>query len=186
MSKFSLKVNNQLNCINLLNTKKLKDFKPLFRGLNYAFGKDHYEAILEWCKVLDLSDRNYWKVFVIRSGEKVIGICGLYSINEETKELWLGWFGFLKEYTGRRFGSGILLILEDVAKMNECKLLNVYVDKNNLGAINFYKKNGFKMLRLEGDVTNVRTYKKLKRKEIPNIDDSFGNNSDLIMTKKLH
>jgi ribosomal protein S18 acetylase RimI-like enzyme len=116
----------------------------------------------------------------------VIGICGLYSINDETKELWLGWFGFLKQYRGRKFGSGVLTYLKDIAMENSCSRLNVYVDKNNLGAINFYKNNGFKMMRSEGKVVNVGKYKKLKKNKIANVDASFGNNSDLIMIKKLH
>jgi hypothetical protein len=67
MSRFSLKINNQLNEINLLNSKKLKDFKPLFRGLNDVFEADHYDAILEWCKFLDTSDRYYWNVYIINN-----------------------------------------------------------------------------------------------------------------------
>ena len=129
--------------ITLEQSKNLRSYKPILDGLIDDFGYIYYRAILEWCGFLGKWNGGFWRVWIIKEGKTVIGICGLYSLIPGTKELWLGWFGIVpgKRNLGR--GSIVLKQLEYKAKRLGCEILRTYVDKTGK-PIPFYIKNGFK------------------------------------------
>ena len=110
------------------------------------FGYIFYSTVLEWCDVIeDLWALHFWEFRLIKSENKAIGCCGLYSLNESTETLWLGWFGLIPEYRNKGLGVDVLKYLEQEAKKVDCKELMSYVDKEG-APLNFYKREGFEII----------------------------------------
>lgn len=135
----------------LVKTKEIEHFKPVLQGLKEDFGLLFFETILTWCNILsDEYPTLFWEVWVIVEYGKVIGICGLYSLKDET-ELWLGWLGIIKEKRGKGIGGNVLLDLISKAKMAGAKTLNVYVSPT--GPLGYYFKYGFEKIGTVKDFT---------------------------------
>lgn len=129
--------------IQLEQSRDLHNYKPVLDGLVEDFGYIYYRAILEWCGFLGKWDGGFWRVWTVKEGKKVIGICGLYSLIPGTKELWLGWFGIVPDKRNSGRGSIVLEKLEHKAKGLGCEILRTYVDKAGK-PLPFYIRNGFK------------------------------------------
>ncbi len=163
--------------ISLVQTRRLKAYRPILEGFILDFGYTYYHAILSWCGVLDKGDKSehFWEVFIIKYKRKTIGICGLYSLHPgSTDQLWLGWFGVLDEYRNKNLGTLVLNQLEEKAIKENCTELCVYIDKNKK-PLNFYHKNGFI------DASTVGEYTKENGLPIEYFEDK----EDLVLTKGL-
>jgi ribosomal protein S18 acetylase RimI-like enzyme len=136
--------------INIIQTKDVKEYAPLFYGLHSDFGYSLWDAILCWCGVTPKSQgptfTYYWNVWVIKDSDETVGICGLYSINETNEELWLGWLGMLESCRSRGIGEVTMRHLEAMAKEVGCQRIYSYVEKNNEKGMKFYYRNGFTRL----------------------------------------
>lgn len=162
----------------LFQTKDIKVYKPILEGLTEDFGYTYYHAILIWCGIIDddPDDVNkFWDVYLVKDNSKIIGICGLYSHNHRTDELWLGWFGILPEHRSKGVGSQVLKELEEKAKSVKCYTIYSYVDKHGK-PLNFYKREGYKVLSRVKDYLGI--HKELSM-------DSFEDENDYIIMKKL-
>ena len=177
----SVKLN--LQELDFIQTRDINKFRPLFRGLEDEFGTDHYDAILEWCNILDKTVYFFWEIYLIRINKKIVGICGLYSItNNDIRELWIGWFGILEKYRGLGIGKKALEMMEEIAIVNGSSSMMVYTANTNKDAQKFYVKNGF--IR-NGKEWNTNKFIKSKIKKYPKVGDHFDLGTDIIFRKKL-
>jgi GNAT superfamily N-acetyltransferase len=144
-------------------------------GLSDDFGEPFKETMKLWCKKVD--DGKFWQVWIIKKDKETIGVCGVYSMDYETKTLWLGWLGILKEYRNKGLGKEVMSFLYSESKKLGAKRLNSYVDKHGK-PLSFYYREGFERI---GNVKEYLTKKKLKKSEAEN----FENMEDHIITKRL-
>jgi N-acetylglutamate synthase-like GNAT family acetyltransferase len=164
----------------MLNTKEIKDFKPVLEGLVSDFGYSFYHTILTWCGIIDDTDspKKYWQIYLVSVENQVIGICGLYSLKEnDKKELWLGWFGIIPSRRKNMQGTRVLNWLKGQAKELGCKKLFTYVDKDEK-VLPFYEKNGFNTEKFE------RVWAFLSENSYASKSD-FEDENDLVISCKL-
>lgn len=125
-------------------TRSLADHVPFFRGLNDEFNGQHYDALLEWCEVLPTIEPQMFRDRrIIELDGQPVGICGLYSFSAEVDELWLGWFGMLKEHRSKGYGGQALTFMKSWAKSLGCKELCCHVFSAGK-PLPFYYREGFK------------------------------------------
>ena len=80
--------------------------------------------------------------YLIYLGSKPIGVVGLYELEKYKDDIWLSWFGLLKEYRFKGYGSQILKDIMKMAKKYNKKFLRLYTyEVWNKSAQNFYKKH---------------------------------------------
>lgn len=63
-------------------------------------------------------DNDYFSYYLAYDNENLIGITGIYSFDniEETKSLWLGWFGISPMYRRKGYGKALLEQTIDMVK----------------------------------------------------------------------
>lgn len=99
-------------------------------------GDNNYKESLE-----DDSNKSY---YLIKVDNEIVGITGLYFYFIDLTSGWLGWFGILKEYRRKHYGSDALKMIEDLARSKGFKYLRLYTDKyNNDIAHAFYESCGY-------------------------------------------
>lgn len=166
------------NSIQLIQSINIYDYKPVLEGLIDDFGYTYYHAILSWCEIIQKDQSNkFWEVWLIHFNNKIIGICGLYSLKENNNsELWLGWFGIIPEYRNQKLGSVVLAELENLAKINNCEILYTYVDIEGK-PLTFYYRNGFERISTVGEYISSINY---------SLDlNEFENENDHVLRKKI-
>lgn len=159
--------------LEFVTSREITDYKSILTNLVDDFGLDFYPAILTWCEILDDTDPfkdKFWQVYLVKHNNYVVGVCGLYELDNK-EELWLGWFGIIPTYRGRKFGKISLDFMKSIAKSRDCKKILSYVDKEGK-PLEFYYKNGFKL------ISTVKDYLK-KHKNLNK--DSFGSLDDYII-----
>jgi GNAT superfamily N-acetyltransferase len=180
----------------LLHSRDITKYRTLLEGLVEDFDYIYWHSILSWCRIIDKPivpnkelDERFWKLWLICRGnvehwntveldKSIFGMCGLYSINqdiENTEELWLAWFGILKQHRNQGLGTEVLKELEKLARGFGAKVLRSYVDREGK-PLNFYKKNGFKI---------IGTVKKFLKKHTEMTMEDFQNDDDFIIEKML-
>ncbi len=131
--------------IKLQKSKNINHFGVLFEPLFKNFGYPFWHTMLIWCNVIKSApDARYWQVWVIKDRDRIIGVCGLYSLNKKTDELWLGWFGIIPEFRNMSIGSVVLGLMIEHARKVGCKTLYSYVGEKNHKAYRFYKRENFR------------------------------------------
>lgn len=164
-----------MTMINFKQSKNIRDYKTLISGLHADFGDNFYEAIKCWCK--ENEDDEFWEVWLVKNDNKTIGICGLYSLEAGTKNLWLGWLGILSKYRNNGIGKELMQFLYAEANKVGCKHMYSYVDYKGK-PLSFYHREGFKQL---GSVREFLNTTKMK-----NIDkEMFEDMRDHVIVKKL-
>lgn len=167
-----------LKVVKFKQSRNVSDYSLVLDGLYEEFGNAFCHTILSWCGVMGSSkeDNRYWQVWLLYHGDTPIGICGLYSLNDSTEELWLGWLGIIPEYRNKGvWGLMILNQLKFKARKVGCKRLFSYVEKGGR-PLNFYYKHGFKKVGLVKDYLNLHL----------EVDvDEFEDTDDIIITLDL-
>lgn len=164
--------------LTFFQSKNIQDYKIILEKMIDVWDCDFYSYVLAYCGIID-SDPNdigkYWEVWLIKLNNDVIGICGSYSLNYTTKELWGGWGGFIPEYRNMGLGKQMIQFREEQAIKVGCNVLRTYVDIRGK-AINFFCRNGFTVLG------NTQYYLSLhpEHKEHFDEDDDY-----IIIEKKL-
>jgi ribosomal protein S18 acetylase RimI-like enzyme len=102
--------------------------------------------------------------YVLLKDDKVIGISGLYQDYEDPNSVrWLDYLAVDPKFQRIGYGTIILKNLEEICKKEKVKLICVFTD--NKKAINFYRKNKFKIFGKINDyfpnADKVWLYKKL-------------------------
>jgi len=163
-------------------TRNIYEFGPILKPLVEDFDLVFYQTSLVWCKVIPSThgktDR-LWEVWLVKLGNKPIGICGLYTLNEakDTNELWLGWLGVIPELRNMGFGKQIMMHLYEKAKDFGCSKILSYVDKGG-APLSFYKREGFTII---GTVSEY-----CKSNGLKNIDgDDFEDGDDYVIMKEI-
>lgn len=157
-----------------IQSRNIKDYKGLIKGLYEDFGSSFEHTMKIWCKGFD--DGKYWQVWLVKDDrDKTIGICGLYSLDFSTNNLWLGWLGIVPKSRNKNLGKYVMEFLYSECLNVGCKNLYSWVDKNGK-PLNFYYREGFK------SIGSVKEY--LEKK--PKIDRSeFKNLKDHVIKKRL-
>ena len=83
------------------------------------------------------------KYYLVNNGLENIGIWGIYTVNNNPLEAWLGWFGVLPEYRKNGYGGKIFDIFENYAKENGFETIRLYTDEvDNNKACRLYESKG--------------------------------------------
>lgn len=99
-----------------------------------------------------------------------VGITGLYYYPEYDDEMWLAWFGVLKEYRNLKIGTKILKWSMNHTLKNGRDILRLYTDpKENATAIALYKKLGFSGVKYDSEILayDCHIFSKNLRKDCP-------------------
>lgn len=170
------------NKLSFESTRVLSDFAPILKPLAQDFTAIFYQTMLVWCKIIPSDNAQgdrLWEVWLVKIGNKPIGVCGLYTLKgaTDTKELWLGWLGIIPELRNLGLGKQIMKHLYDSGKNFGCTKIFSYVDKDGL-PLPFYKREGFEVI---GTVSEYCAEQGLK-----NIDgDDFEDGDDFVISKQL-
>jgi len=166
--------------ITFIQSRDIKDFRPLIDTLIPDFGTAFLYTILQWCGLATDTEieTKFWEVWLIKEDNNVIGICGLYSLNpDNTDELWLGWLGLIPNKRNSGLGKKIMSHLYKESYFVGCKSIYSYVDEEGK-PLTFYKREGFEVLG------TVREF--LKNNNLSYIDgDDFESPDDWVICKKL-
>ena len=105
--------------------------------------------------------KGYTNDFVIKLDSKTIGIIGYRKWKNRAV---LTWFHISKKYHERGYGSKALLKLEKLVSKNN--ISEIQADTGYSKAIDFYKKNGYKIVRIIPHYFPKGSSKTTLRKEI--------------------
>lgn len=95
------------------------------------------ESAYEHYKFAIKNNLDYEKYYLVYKNDDVIGITGLYSNDDfdETKSIWLGWFGVLKEFRKKGYGQQILKdtinMAKELAKKYPIKYFRLYTSERD-------------------------------------------------------
>lgn len=157
--------------IQLKDTQDVHEYRDIFEGFQSTFGEKHWWAILAYCNVIVGRDDAFWRQYLIQDEElNTIGTCGLFSMRpDNNEELWLGWFGILKDFRHQNYATEALFKMKELALSLKCKRLLLYTDAKT-GPIEFYKKQGFSVIGTVEEFIASRRDSVLHR-ELPNLTD---------------
>ena len=65
-------------------------------------------------------------------------------------------FYLIAEYRGQGYGAKLIKYAENFFRKNNVDIYQLRVSPTNISAINFYKKHGFELLRVEDEDTFPR------------------------------
>ena len=81
------------------------------------------------------------KYYLAEKDLKYVGITGLYNYNNDTKNVWIGWYGILPQYRNKGLGEELLKDTMSLAKEKGFKFIRIYTDiVVNDKAVNLYEK----------------------------------------------
>src|SRR6266446_4992335 len=143
--------------VELLETKALRMFIHVTREID--FGDRFLLSMLHWCGFGRRSTPlDYWKVFLLRVRDEVVGVSGLYRQPGIPQTVcWVGWFAIRPGIRGQGFGRNAMYALIDFAKGIQVKKLWVYTGSSDDIAVNFYKSLGFEHLGCAAEWAPGRT-----------------------------
>lgn len=78
--------------------------------------------------------------YIVYDNEVPVGVVGLYSYNEYPLDAWLSWFGVLKEYRQKGYGSEMFDFFRNLAAKKGYTSIRVYTDDEFDKAILLYQK----------------------------------------------
>ncbi|WP_439883032.1 GNAT family N-acetyltransferase [Pontibacter sp. MBLB2868] len=82
---------------------------------------------------------------------KIKGICAFYDNDLENKHAFLSLLFVNQPYQNLGIASKMMISMIDVLKSEKFKLISLKVSEQNLNAIAFYKKNGFRIMQSNGN-----------------------------------
>lgn len=89
------------------------------------------------------------RAYLLKDGKRVIGQLFL-RYDPNTKIVGLGLISILNEYQGKGYARKLLAKVDDYAKENKAKRIDLYVDNKNTHAIKVYEKAGYRKLKDHG------------------------------------
>ena len=108
---------------------------------------------------------NYFKIETIKiwkiSTTKIIGFVIFYHVRDEIEIIQIG---IMKSYQRKNYGS---LIVNKIKKLKDIRKIFLEVSVENIQAIDFYLKNGFKKIGIR------KAYYKVKKQRIDALRLSF-------------
>lgn len=112
---------------------------------------------------------NVKKYFLVYENNDIIGITGIYEdeFTQENDVAWVGWYGVLANYRGKGYGKQILLKTIELAKKEGYKIIRLYTESTNVPACALYDKiMDFKETYSKENIPNVLVYSKSLYREI--------------------
>lgn len=82
-------------------------------------------------------------VLVLKNNDKIVGFSSFYSNDYYTNTAYISFIAILPCCRGKSYGSILLFEIEAFSKSKGMELLKLEVNKENISAQSFYKKNGF-------------------------------------------
>lgn len=104
------------------------------------------EKLIKYIKKYDRHMRTLEYFIAIDSEKNLLGIIGLYSLNESYENTyWLGWYCVSKRHRGKGIGKLLLDYAIETARERGKSYLCLYTstDENEAKAQEIYEKNGF-------------------------------------------
>lgn len=94
--------------------------------------------------VCGVTENRYY--LVQNEAGEFVGVSGLYRLPCDPESAWLGWFGILKQYRRKGYGSKTIRLFEAEAHKLGYLYCRFYADRfNNDTALDFYRKNGYSL-----------------------------------------
>lgn len=147
----------------------------------------HYDAYNNYLDTFKKDSNNdFW---IIEVDNTYVGIAGLYSFKKYPEDAWLGWFGLLKPYRNKGYGSLALKMFEEKARNRGFKYARLFTNRyDNDDAKRFYEKHGYteEYYELESDPASliypISIYSKslIEGEAVPK-----WNNKDIHFTKQV-
>jgi RimJ/RimL family protein N-acetyltransferase len=139
--------------VELITTKEIELFLPVLRELADDFGDRFLLSMLHWCGIGHrAAPLGFWQVFLIRTGDIIVGVSGLYRQPESPKHLfWLGWFAIRPKFRRKGFGNAAIRATADYARTLASEELWVYTGSSDEIAHGFYRSVGFELLGSAGE-----------------------------------
>lgn len=143
--------------VELVETKDLRMFIPVMQEID--FGDRFLLSMLHWCGFGRRSTPlDYWKVFLLRVRDDVVGVSGLYRQPGMVQNLcWVGWFAIRPGFRRHGFGKSAMYALIEFARRIGLEELWVYTGSSDDIAVSFYKSLGFELLGCAADWAPGRT-----------------------------
>ena len=87
------------------------------------------------------SKNEYW---ILKVGNEMIGVSGIYSYKAFPEDAWLAFFGLLEEWRNKHLGGQALTLFELVAKQRGFINVRLFTDRyDNDESKNFYLRHGY-------------------------------------------
>lgn len=99
-------------------------------------------------------------VYIVKINNSIVGN---FILTVKDEGIYLGKLTILPEYSGKGIGTRCLTFIEKYAQEKAIRLINLDVYEKSIKAINFYKKNGYKII---GEKPTRRFKVKLMQKEL--------------------
>jgi GNAT superfamily N-acetyltransferase len=143
--------------VELVETKDLRMFIPVLQEVD--FGDRFLLSMLHWCGFGRRSTPlDYWKVFLLRFRDDVVGVSGLYRQRGMAQTVyWVGRFAIRPGFRRQGFGKSAMYALIDFAKSIQIKELWVYTGSADDIAVSFRNSLGFELLGCAGEWAPGRT-----------------------------
>ena len=129
--------------IRVLKKEDIKEALNIALKTGASCNKKEAKRIMEFSLApgIKFLNPNY---YILTLDGKIIGVSGLYYDYEDPKDvMWMDYFAVEPEYQRQGYGTKLLDNLEKICKKKKVRMLCVFTD--NLGALKFYKINGFKV-----------------------------------------
>lgn len=112
------------------------------------------EVILQFPDELNISNISEYveklnqnaEIYFLVNKNEDIGMCAIYSNDYENKIIYISSISIKKEYLSKGLGQVLLDYIFTLRNNYNMKYIKLEVKKNNIKAINFYKKNGFQII----------------------------------------
>lgn len=97
----------------------------------------------------------YALVYVGEENESPCGILVFYANNIDARVAYISLIGLLSKYQGKSLGKEMLVFCESESQKRGMTSIKLEVDLDNVSAIRFYEKNGYKFC---GKASNCSMY----------------------------
>lgn len=95
---------------------------------------------------VDKLNQNAEIYFLVNTINEDIGMCAIYANDYENKIIYISSISIKKEYLSKGLGQILLDYIFTLKDNYNMKYIKLEVKRNNIKAINFYKKNGFNVV----------------------------------------
>ncbi len=116
-------------------------FRPdLYKDVNKALDKEYFFNMVEKGNVIVVEKQNEivgYSIFMFKEHKET-------TISFERKALFIDAIGVLEQYKRNGIGKLLFSFIKNIAKKNDCNMVELNVNLENNSAINFYKSMGMK------------------------------------------
>ena len=132
----------EIEDVTILN--KWKNDEEIFKNLGGGFRPISESQHKKWMESMIENNSTNQRFMIISEDNKKVGFIGLYNISDVHRTCSLGIYIGEKDYWGKGIASKAYTALEDYAKRYlNIRKIRLDVVKDNVGAINLYKKLKF-------------------------------------------